>query len=389
MKPVFTVYLKNPSPSNSGAHAVLYFPAAPYEVLDALDKLRLEDKDAMLWEITEYTQFEELEFYIDGSGSFYELNALAWKLSELDETQSAIFAGLMKMEKANYTIPLPRLIDLAYSTGCCKILTDALNDSQLGKISAENHSVPGVEHLPKATFEMLDFSQIGQSTRLAEKGVFVGRSMDHPGGYVAQEQPLLEVSKTLDLTLEEPDYTILLEVSHGDRAVQLMLPAVEAELDAVPQTLEEPDWLDLSWTCLDCRVPSLMDAVSDARDIEAVNGFAETLAGMDREALIIYKALLEASNSQDILSAGLLAECLSAYNFSPQISSPMELAKEKLSVILNGPEAGTLLPYVNLQRYGESLIQKSGCALTGYGLIERTDGQPIQSPWPEGGMMLG
>ncbi len=389
MKPVFNVYLKKANPPDSGAHAVLYLPATPYEVLDAQDRLRLGENSSMVWEITEYPQFEELEPFIDGNGSFYELNALAQKLSELDETQGAIFAGLVKMENAKGPIPLPRLIDLAHSTKCCHILTDALNDSQLGRIFAENHNVPGVEHLPKDIFEMLDFEQIGRSTRLAEKGVFVARSMDHPGGYVVRHQPLLEISRTLDLTPKEPDYTMLLEVFHGDRRGQLMLPAVEAELDAVPLTLEEPDWLDLSWTCLDCKVPSLTDAISEARDIRPVNDFAGMLAEMDSTALVIYKALLEAADCRDLLHAGLLAGQLPQYTFSPKISSPAEMAREELSVILCDPEAETLLPHVNLQSYGEALIEQCGGRLTGYGLIERTDGQPIQTPGQKGGMTLG
>lgn len=248
MKPVFDVYLKNGNPPDSGAHAALYLPATPYEVLDALDRLRLGENGAVLWEITEYSQFEELEPFLDGNGSFCELNALAQRLSELDETQNAIFAGLLKMEKD--PIPLPRLIDLAHSTGCCHILPDALNDSQLGRIFAENHGIPGVEHLPEDIFEMLDFEQIGRRTRIAENGVFVERTMDHPGGYVARHAPLLEVYKTLDLTPKAPDYTILLEVFHDSGAVQLKLPASSQDLDGIPQTLDEPDWLDLSWRCL-------------------------------------------------------------------------------------------------------------------------------------------
>ena len=389
MKNVFTVYLKKTSPLDSGAHAVLYLPATPYEVLDAQDRLRLGENSSMVWEITEYPQFEELEPFIDGNGSFYELNALAQKLSELDETQGAIFAGLVKMENAKGPIPLPRLIELAHSTKCCHILTDALNDSQLGRIFAENHNVPGVEHLPKDVFEMLDFEQIGRNTRLSEKGVFVSRSMDHPGGYVVQHQPLLEVSKTLDLTPKTPDYTMLLEVSDGYSSAQLKLPASEQELAAVHQALDEPDWLDLSWTCLDCKVPSLIDAVSETRDIRPVNDFAGMLAGMDSTALVIYKALLEAADCRDLLHAGLLAGQLPLYIFSPKISSPAEMAKEELSVTLCDPEAETLLPHVNLQSYGEALIEQCGGRLTGYGLIERTDGQPIQTPGQKGGMTLG
>lgn len=106
------------------------------------------------------------------------------------------------------------------------------------------------------------------------------------------------------------------------------------------------------------------------------------------QSAIIYKALLEAFSCQDLLSAELLAEHLPAYAFSPQISSPAELAKEALSVNLREAEAKALLPHVDLQHYGEALIKDRGGELTGYGLTERIDGQPIQSP-RQGGMTFG
>ena len=83
----------------------------------------------MVWEITEYPRFEELKTLIDRSGSLYELNALAQKLSELDETQGAIFAGLVKMENAKGPIPLPRLINLTHGAERGHVCYDALNDS--------------------------------------------------------------------------------------------------------------------------------------------------------------------------------------------------------------------------------------------------------------------
>ena len=56
-----------------------------------------------------------------------------------------------------------------------------------------------LDNLPKDVFEMLDFERIGRNIRISENGVFVERSMDHPGGYVARHALILEVAKTLDL----------------------------------------------------------------------------------------------------------------------------------------------------------------------------------------------
>ena len=55
---------------------------------------------------------------------------------------------------------------------------------------------------------------------------------------------------------------------------------------------------------------------------------------------------------------------------------------------LREAEAKALLPHVDLQHYGEALLKDRGGELTGYGLTERIDGQPIQSP-RQGGMTFG
>ena len=63
-------------------------------------------------------------------------------------------------------------------------------------------------------------------------------------------------------------------------------------------------------------------------------------------------------------------DSLDNYVFSPQYSSPIEVAKGELSLILCEPDAATLAPHLNLYQYGQALIEKCGGVLTPYGLIE-------------------
>jgi hypothetical protein len=100
---------------------------------------------------------------------------------------------------------------------------------------------------------------------------------------------------------------------------------------------------------------------------------------MEPKALSAYKALLEAMECKDLQGAETLMDSLDKYIFSPQYSSPTEVAKGELSVILCDEDAATLTPHLNLYRYGQALIDRCGGILTDYGLIERTDGQPVQS----------
>ena len=375
MAKVFDIYLAKADQPDSGACAELSLPAAPYQMQDAFDKLRLAEGESLYWEITGYRQFEELSSVLNETCGLYDLNALAQKLSELDERQCTAFAGLLAIEqRKNQPIPISRLIDIAHSTDCCHVVDTALNDSQLGLFCAENGFLPELENLPDAVFNLLDFERIGREHRQRENGVLVERTADHPGGYVEQHEELRQVYKTLAHTPEKPAYTILAEAFDGSQ-VEFPFP-VNAPMGTEPVR------------CVDCAAPSLIGL---SGGMEAVDLLARRLAGMEPKELTAYKALLEAANCRDLLSASLLADSLDKYIFSPQYSSPIEVAKGELSTILCDREAEIITPYVNLHQYGQALIRSYNGVLTAYGLIERVDGQPIQdieeSP-TQGGMEM-
>ena len=379
MAEIFDIYLAKANQPESAAYAELSLPATPYQMLDALDKLRLGEYEDLYWEVTEYHDFEELSSVLDESCGLHDLNALAQKLSELDERQSTAFAGLLQMEQAKGgPLPISRLIDLAYSTDRCHVVDEVLNDSQLGLFCAESGFVPGTEDLSDSLFELLDFEQIGREHRKAVNGVLVERGAGHPGGYVERNDALVEAYKTLDLTPKQPDYTILLEASKGsfndsdhdsDKTVQLKLPAAPEALDAVREA---------GWRCLDCQVPALTEMVSGEEDIHSLNRLAQRMADMSPNDINTYKALLEATGCPDLDRAELLMDEIETYSFSPQFSSPIELARWELSVLLQPKAVELISPHVNMYQYGQTLLQDSNCVMTSYGMIERNNGQPIQ-----------
>ena len=85
MGKVFDVYLAKADQPDSAACAELSLPATPYEMQDAFDKLRLTEGEIPYWEITGYRQFEELSSVLNDTCGLQDLNALAQKLSEVDE----------------------------------------------------------------------------------------------------------------------------------------------------------------------------------------------------------------------------------------------------------------------------------------------------------------
>lgn len=356
-------------------YEVVLLPLTPYEVLDTLDKLRMTPQDKPEWDICAYLDYDELRNWI-GSGSIYELNALCTKLAKLNQQERIAFDGLLKMDKDKglKIIPMHRLLDLAYSTGQCHVLGGVHTLEQLGRFAAENGFVPTADNLPDAAFEMLDFRRIGEQFMRDEGGIIV---MD---GYVAQDGDLMQdIWQTLDLNPHKPDYTVLLElgVMDTDRLTMIGLPASPSELDAALDLIEAKTWDEVSYRCADCRAPALCDAISIAGNIAHANRAAEYLARIAECDIAKYNALLGALGITELHDALELTRRLDEYLLEQDQASYEDIARSELRFTLDEEECETLLPYVNLYQYGRALQDKYRLALTDYGSVERTDGQPL------------
>ena len=73
-------------------------------------------------------------------------------------------------------------------------------------------------------------------------------------------------------------------------------------------------------------------------------------------------------------------------------SSPEDVAREELAVVICEKDAETLVPHIDLQGYGSALLERDHAVITGYGLLERKGGEPVQrmrqQPGPGGMEML-
>ena len=95
-KKVFAVYLAKEGNPNSDAYAKLDLPASPWELWDALDKVRLQENEELYLEIEDYYGFEYLAPHLtELDASLNELNDLAGRLAVLDETEQEAFDGLL------------------------------------------------------------------------------------------------------------------------------------------------------------------------------------------------------------------------------------------------------------------------------------------------------
>lgn len=350
MRKIFEVEL-----SSENGCTELTLPATPYALLDALEKLELTDGEIPGWEILRLPSCGHLSPYLDQGGTLPELNALTQRLSELGETELSIVEGLIQMEQPRpgiTPVPLPRLIDLAYSTDCCHLVEGVVTDAQLGRFCAEKGFVPETEGLSDEAFALLNFSKIGQKFREAEGGVFTH------GGYVQRFEELKQVYKTLDLTLKKPDYTILAELADGTQ-VKLPVPLGAALADGPAQ-------------CADCAAPSL---IGQTAMLSTLDMLARRLAELELDGeLTKYKAVQKAADCDDISQALTLADGLDRYCFDPEPRGPDEVAVGHLKGLLPKDALAVLLPNVNLYRFGQMMMEQTGGKLTGYGYVQPSFG---------------
>ena len=388
-KKVFAMYLAKEGNPNSDAYAKLDLPASPWELWDALDKVRLQTDDILYMEIEDYYAFEHLAPHLDGLEiSLNELNDLAELLSALDEVQEVAFDGFLRMEVQNKVntnggvITLQDLRDLAVSAKTdCYHVVDAADDAALGRFYAENDFIPELDSVSNEVFEMLDFAGIGRMMRCSENGVFVNSLYVLRDGELTTAPP---VQKTLP---EKPGYlfrlTLGLHPDIGDaRTVTLDLPATEAELLDAQAQLGMEGWEGVTVIDYDGIIPYATEFTDLPMELKEFNALAAAVRDMPspEKQLPKLKALLKQFEVQDIATAISLTECLDDYVLTPEISSPQETAIDQLHFMTDDHSVELLLSHVNLYAYGCDLIREDNAVLSPYGLLHRTDYQPMLSP---------
>ena len=388
-KKIFEVYLAKEDVPNNEAYAKLDLPASPWELWDALDKVRLQTDDILYMEIEDYDAFAYLAPHLDGLDiSLNELNDLAALLSPLDEVQEAAFEGLFSMEvqkKVNANggvITLQDLRNLAVSAKTdCYHVVEAADDAQLGRFYAENDFVPELEGISNEVFEMLDFAGIGRMIRCSENGVFVG------GLYVLRDGELTTAPPCAKDLPEKPGYLFRLTLGlhpdiGDDRTVTLILPAAEAELLDAQAQLGTEGWEGVAVIDYDGIIPYAAEFTDLPMELDEFNVLAAAVRDMPspEKQLPKLKALLKQFEIQDIATAISLTECLDDYVLTPEISSPQETAIDQLHFMTDDHSVELLISHVNLYAYGCDLIREDNAVLSPYGLLHRADYQPMLTP---------
>jgi len=391
-KKVFEVYMARGDVPNSESYAMLELPASPWEIQDALDKVRLQAGDELYMEIENYHAFSYLmPHFADLDISFNELNDLAGRLAELDEIQRIAFAGFFKMkvqerkDNASGIITIQDCRDLTASVAADRYhIVDASNDAQLGRFYAENDFVPELNDVPDKVFELLDFAKIGKSLREKEQGIYVD------GAYVLWDGEPEIVPPCPKGLPEKPSWmfrlTLGLQLDHGDdRVVVLELPATAEKLSAAQEQLGTLHWENAVVLGYDGIIPDIAYFADLPAELESFNEFAAAVRDISSPHRQIpkLKALLDYFEITKLDEAISLTEHLEDYILTPEISSPPETALDQLHNMLDDHSVELLRPCLSLYDYGKAIIERDNARLTPYGLLQRADYQPMLRPVQE------
>ena len=372
----------------------LDLPASDHEMLDMMERLRLEPGKLPYVEVLKIREeYGCLDKCIHEQPDIYQLNALARKLSEFTSVQEmAAFEGLVGMEigKSAVTIEIPRLIDFAHSTDCCVVAADAMTDFQLGKFLVENGFIEDANGLPDSALALLDYGKIGREHRERENSVYTSF------GYVERQSEIHCVSKTMDFLPGKPPYTILVNMAAlplaGDgrkpEVIQLRLPAPEEQLRETLEKLGKPDWKDVAVSIQDCALPCLNHEMYFNGETPQILELSHRLSELDAKGrLTRYKAILAAEDCSDLSRMISLAGMVDEYFFESKVSSPEDMARDELKVVIGDKDAETLMPYIDLHSYGRALLERDHATITGYGLVERENREQAMEQQPgQGGM---
>ena len=390
MAEIFHIYASH----GRNNYVELDFPASDHEMLDMMERLRLEPGKLPYVEVLKiHETYDYLDKCIREQPDIYQLNALARKLSEFTSVQEmAAFEGLVGMEigKSAVTIELPRLIDFAHSTDCCVVAADAMTDFQLGKFLVGNDFIKDTNGLTEAALALLDYGKIGREHRERENSVYTSF------GYVERQSEIHCVSKTMDFLPGKPPYTILvnmaaLPLAGGGRkpeVIQLRLPAPEEQLRETLEKLGKPDWKDVAVSIQDCALPCLNHEMYFNGETPQILELSHRLSELDAKGrLTRYKAILAAEDCSDLSRMISLAGMVDEYFFESKVSSPEDMARDELKVVIGDKDAETLMPYIDLHSYGRALLERDHAAITGYGLVERENREQAMEQQPgQGGM---
>ena len=367
-------------------YGILELPASELEIEDSLQQARTN---------AEHQGVDELAVYhckplrgllgkrLDGS-SIKELNFFAKRLELLNEDEKPVLQAVVQKylegKDENQLVSIKDLINMTYGLDKVSVLSAVLNDAQLGQFVIENDLHPDIEKLPTGSLSLLDRAAVGRWMRGNDGGVFVGDKY-----VVAGEYELAEVYDGITLPSQEQEerYVFRLKVSApseetGKKETSsewLTLPVMRIEADRLAKSLGAEKIEDCGCIGFESVIPQIEGKnIKDLSDFTSLNYLAERFIKMSPDYRMKYKAVLSREKEFDLDIALKEIHRLEQYQLDPQVEYADEYFREYLCRSLDPMFDTRWLDDVNFMKEGEILKERTGAAMTPYGIISSPGG---------------
>lgn len=368
--------------------ATLKLPAQPYEIQDALQKLRITSNRTVnpRMEVCCCEILPELSDIRLDSPSMEEMNYLAQRLGQLSDSEAVALRGVWKqLEKAGYLEEPVRamdLINMTYGLDTVMIASNVSNDYELGEFVLNGDLDDDLIQLSDKMVEMLDMAAVGRWNRINQAGEFVGSHYVVAGEYQIQQiydgvrLPAQEQEKPFVFRLQVAESPVNDSTETMGTAEWISLPIDRDQADRIAQKHNEGCIEDCTFYGFESIIPQITaDHYGDMLSFVRLNRLAHEIARMKPSEQVKLKAVLEHEKPGTIEAVQEVVDHLREYQLDNRIGDADSYFKEYLLRHLDAHFDARWLDGLAVCTEGTNLMQRLGAAETDYGIVSARGGQ--------------
>lgn len=379
--------ISNTTENGKVFYATLALPASELEIEDSFQQIRTTPERQTYTDISAISSkpLRLLEGKRLDTPSIRELNFFAERLTALSaEELSALQAVAPKILLDDLDNDLPismkTLINLSYGLDKVTVTEAVRNDYELGQHVIDNDLHPDIAAMPEGSLRFIDRREAGAWLREQEGGVYIDGKYIVTGEYRYTE---IYDGITLPEQEQEERYVFRMKVSASSANTDekeissqwTTLPMMRIEADRIAKSLGAEKIEDCACVGFESAIPQIEE--KDIRDLSGftkLNFIASRYMKMSSENRMKYKAVLSREKNFDFDYAEKSLSQLEQYELDPKAEYADDYFREYLYRHLDTKFDTRWLDDINFMKEGQILKERTGAAITPYGIISPPGG---------------
>lgn len=338
-------------------------PMTAFELQDILDRLRSADS-VVNFRISVYENMNlPKNLCRDFTADFYKLNLFVNRYESLKFPEKAAMESLII---ANPDSSIDDMLVMTYGLDSVPVWP-CKDYYELGEAMIENDMAEELKELPDEYIDLIDCDKIGRLVHGKDNGMFVHGYYCVPSNY-----------ETPDINIEfgKPEncfFRLLIapkptgSESTEQFAQWLSLPC--KNLNDIAKDLGIGRVQDMVSYDIQSSLPQITASSENMNHIDELNDLAKKLSTLSHADFVKLKAVMESQEFTEISDAAECLNCLDSYGFVGNICSADEFGKEYLSRNLPTNFDLSVLEEMDLQDFGNKILNCKGAVKTSYGVV--------------------